>query len=128
MKIKIFCKELERNKPFFVETSNRNVRAATEMQLAQAEMADENKTNKAGTKDFDVVKKLKSSLNFLDKVEKFIMTTLHLDPKQKERLERMDSDETTMLAIRITMRLQGMSDKEVDEAFSDDDGDDSGEE
>lgn len=112
MSIKLLIPELQK-KAFFLETSNGNMRKTLQYQLDQAKAQDlENKT---------MEEQLEQSLGLLDATNSYIVSILKLTEAQKTKLDDLSVEDTSMLATRITLRLQGLTEKEVKDALSPDD-------
>lgn len=112
MSIKLLIPELQK-KAFFLETSNGNMRQTLKYQLQQAKAQDlENKT---------MEEQLEQSLGLLDATNSYIVSILKLSEAQKTKLDDLSVEDTSMLATRITLRLQGLTEKEVKDALSPDD-------
>lgn len=134
-KLKIFVDELDNQKPFFVETTNSNMRKALEFQLVLADSDDLNERAKEASKINEQLKKdgekptekevtfaemTRSNLNVLDSTLGFIKKMLHLNEKQNKRLDSMGQENTILLANRITMRMNGLSEREIKDALTGD--------
>ena len=115
--LKINLKEL--GKTYEVKASNKNMRAIYQLQLDMNKVATLEETD-------DPMALIQAQLDATTKVENFITDILKLNKKEQEKLDDMDSETTIMLSQRISMKLFGMSDKDIDEALSEDDTDEEG--
>ena len=115
--MKINLKEL--GKTYEVKASNKNMRAIYQLQLDMNKVATLEETD-------DPMALIQAQLDATTKVENFITDILKLSKKEQEKLDDMDSETTIMLSQRISMKLFGMSDKDIDEALSEDDTDEEG--
>lgn len=114
--VQLRFKELGMNKPTFVTTSNKNMRKTLQYQLDQAKAQD------IGDKEPD--EQIELSLKLIDNTEDYIVDMLGLDDKGKNKLENLELEQSTEIATRISLRLNGLSDQEIDKIFADDDGED----
>lgn len=114
-KTKLKIKEL--GKTFDVKATNKNMRKVYQLQLDM---------NKVATleDDNDPMAMIQAQLDATTKVEDFIVTVLKLNAKEQEKLDDMESEETIMMSQRISMKLLGMSDKDIEEALTEDDTED----
>lgn len=111
MSIKLLIPELQK-KAFFVETSNGNMRKTLKYQLTQAKAQDlENKT---------MEEQLEQSLGLLDATNLYIVSILKLSEAQQNKLDDLSVEDTSLLATRITLRLQGFTEPEVSKALAPD--------
>ena len=101
----VTIKELSK-KPFVIATTNRNMRR---MQLYQLEIA-----KLSDTPDDDLTAQIEAGINIIDETLKFMRSILDLDDAQMEVLENMDYEETQKIAQRITGRMMGLSDEEIE--------------
>lgn len=99
-------------KRFNVKASNKNMRKVYEQQLKMAKIDAANDTDA----DTDITETFKNNLAVIDSTEDFITTTLKLTAKQRDALEDLDQAETVDMANHISMRLLGMSEKDIKEA------------
>lgn len=104
--------QLGMNKPTFVKTSNKNMRKTLQYQLDQAKAQD------IGDKEPD--EQIQLSLKLIDDTEDYIVDMLGLDDKGKDKLENLELEQSTEIATRISLRLNGLSDQEIDKIFADD--------
>ncbi len=104
--------QLGMNKPTFVKTSNKNMRKTLQYQLDQAKAQD------IGDKEPD--EQIELSLKLIDDTEDYIVDMLGLDDKGKNKLENLELEQSTEIATRISLRLNGLSDQEIDKIFADD--------
>lgn len=104
--------QLGMNKPTFVKTSNKNMRKTLQYQLDQAKAQD------IGNKEPD--EQIELSLKLIDDTEDYIVDMLGLDEKGKDKLENLELEQSTEIATRISLRLNGLSDQEIDKIFADD--------
>ena len=116
-KTKLKIKLDEFKKTFEVKATNKNMRKVYQLQLDM---------NKVATleDDNDPMAMIQAQLDATTKVEDFIVTVLKLNAKEQEKLDDMESEETIMMSQRISMKLLGMSDKDIKEALSEDDTED----
>ncbi|HJE97269.1 MAG TPA: phage tail assembly chaperone [Ligilactobacillus acidipiscis] len=114
MKIKV---EQFKKTPFEVKASNKNVTAAYELQLNFAKVS-----QKMEQEDIDPMDIMQLNLDTTNHVIQFVCDILKLNDKQKDILEDMETQETTELATRISMRLMGMSEAEIASANEDKNG------
>lgn len=107
----------ELGKTFDVKATNKNMRKVYQLQLDM---------NKVATleDDNDPMAMIQAQLDATTKVEDFIVTVLKLNAKEQEKLDDMESEETIMMSQRISMKLLGMSDKDIKEALTEDDTED----
>lgn len=115
--MKINLKEL--GKTYEVKASNKNMRAIYQLQLDMNKVATLEETD-------DPMALIQAQLDATTKVENFITDILKLNKKEQEKLDDMDSETTIMLSQRISMKLMGMSDADIDQALSEDDTDEEG--
>lgn len=103
--------------PFEIKASNKNVTAAYELQLNFAKVS-----QKMEQEDIDPMDIIQLNLDATKNVIMFITDILKLDEKQKGVLDDMESQETTELATRISMRLMGMSEEEIQDVNKNNNG------
>ena len=115
--MKINLKEL--GKTYEVKASNKNMRAIYQLQLDMNKVATLEETD-------DPMALIQAQLDASKKVESFIIDILKLNKKEQEKLDDMDSETTIMLSQRISMKLMGLSDEEVEKALTEDDTDEEG--
>lgn len=101
----VTIKELSK-KPFVIATTNRNMRRMQQYQLEIAKLSD--------TPDDDLTAQIEAGINIIDETLKFMRSILDLDDAQMEVLENMDYEETQKIAQRITGRMMGLSDEEIE--------------
>lgn len=101
------------NKPVEILTSNKNMRRTLAYQLDQAKAED--------LADLEPVEQLQASMELIGKTEKYIQQMLKLSDEQYKLLEDLPLAESTEIATRVALRLQGLKDSEIDKIF--DDGD-----
>lgn len=104
------------NKPTFVKTSNKNMRKTLQYQLDQAKAQD--------IADKEPDEQIELSLKLIDDTEDYIVDMLGLDDKGKDKLENLELEQSTEIATRISLRLNGLTDQEIDKIFADDGEDD----
>lgn len=107
MSIKIVIPELQK-KAFLVETSNRNMDAALNVQLKMAESED--------TEDKTGLEITSMQRGALHTAIDFVAKTLKLDEKLQDKLWDIDFLSTFKLASRLSMRIQGMTEAEYKKA------------
>lgn len=110
--VQLRFKELGMNKPTFVKTSNKNMRKTLQYQLDQAKAQD--------IADKEPDEQIQLSLKLIDDTEDYIADMLGLDEKGKNRLENLELEQSTEIATRISLRLNGLSEQEIDKIFADD--------
>lgn len=93
-------------KPFVIATTNRNMRRMQQYQLEIAKLSD--------TPDDDLTAQIEAGINIIDETLKFMRSILDLDDAQMEVLENLDYEETQKIAQRITGRMMGLSDEEIE--------------
>lgn len=71
----------------------------------------------------DPMELIQAQLDTINKVEGFLIDVLKLDEKQQAKLDEMEQEETIELSQRVSMKILGMTDKEIDEALFEDDTD-----
>lgn len=123
MSIKIKVNELNKDKPFFVKTTNANMRLVLNFQLLLAksdDLSEQAKEDADSVKSSDV---LKEQLKIIDSTTELIQNILHLNEKQLKRLDDMESEDSILLANRITMRMNGFTEKEIQKMYEEDDED-----
>lgn len=123
MSIKIKVNELNKDKPFFVKTTNANMRLVLNFQLLLAKSDD---LSEQAKEDADSVKSsdiLKEQLKIIDSTTELIQSILHLNEKQLKRLDDMETEDSILLANRITMRMNGFTEKEIQKMYEEDDED-----
>lgn len=123
MSIKIKVNELNKDKPFFVKTTNANMRLVLNFQLLLAKSDD---LSEQAKEDADSVKSsdmLKEQLKIIDSTTELIQNILHLNEKQLKRLDDMETEDSILLANRITMRMNGFTEKEIQKMYEEDDED-----
>ena len=101
----VTIKELSK-KPFVIATTNRNMRRMQQYQLEIAKLSD--------TPDDDLTAQIEAGINIIDETLKFMRSILDLDDAQMEVLENIDYEETQKIAQRITGRMMGLSDEEIE--------------
>ena len=99
-------------KRFNVKASNKNMRKVYEQQLKMAKIDAANDTDA----DTDITETFKNNLAVIDSTEDFIDTILKLTAKQRDVLEDLDQAATVDMANHISMRLLGMSEKDIKKA------------
>lgn len=114
--MKISYKEL-RKAPFEVKASLKNLKKTYAIQLKLAKLED------AMSEDAPI-EAMEFVLTGLESVTEYIVDLLHLKAAEIEKLENLSQDEVMEIAQRLSMRLMGIPDKEIEEAFkpSDDEG------
>ncbi|CUS26135.1 hypothetical protein FC70_GL001751 [Paucilactobacillus oligofermentans DSM 15707 = LMG 22743] len=120
MSIKIKVNELNKDKPFFVKTTNANMRLVLNFQLLLAKSDD---LSEQAKEDADSVKSsdmLKEQLKIIDSTTELIQNILHLNEKQLKRLDDMETEDSILLANRITMRMNGFTEKEIQKMYEED--------
>lgn len=93
-------------KPFVIATTNRNMRRMQQYQLKIAKLS--------ATPDDDLTAQIAAGIDIIDETLKFMRAILDLDDAQMEVLENMDYEETQKIAQRITGRMMGLSDEEIE--------------
>lgn len=112
MSIKFNAPELGTKKPFFVDQSNDNMLATFNFQLAAAEAGD--------TQGLSPVDQIKAMKKLTEETIQYIENTLDLTDKQDKLLHKLDYQDTTKLATRLGLQVQGLSEKEARESLEDD--------
>ena len=125
MSIKIKINELNKDKPFFVKTTNTNMRLVLNFQLLLANSDDLSEQAKEDADSVNSSDVFKNQLEIIDSTTELIKIILHLSEKQTKRLDDMETEDTIMLANRITMRMNGLSEKEIQKMYEED-GEDQG--
>ena len=115
--MKINLKEL--GKTYEVKASNKNMRAIYQLQLDMNKVATLEETD-------DPMALIQAQLDASKKVENFIIDILKLNKKEQEKLDDLDSETTITMSQRISMKLMGLSDEEVEKALTEDDTDEEG--
>ena len=116
--MKISYKEL-RKAPFEVKASLKNLKKTYAIQLKLAKLED------AINEDAPVAS-MEAILGSLDSVTEYVVDMLKLKPAEIVKLEDLSQEEVTALAQRISMRVMGMSEKEIEEALKPDEDDEEG--
>lgn len=107
--MKITIKQLK--KTFDVKSSNKNMRKVYALQLEM---------NKVATADDDPMAQMQAQLDSMDAVLNFLREVLKLNKKDSEALEDMEMDDTVEMSQYVSMKLLGLSDKDIEDAFSED--------
>lgn len=94
------------NRVHEVKVTNRILRNTLKYQLSMAESDD------AEGKSF--AEQLHDSLNAVNNNENFIVDTLNLNKSEKEKLDDLSFAETVKIATRVALRVQGLSDEDID--------------
>ncbi|MCS4488376.1 phage tail assembly chaperone [Streptococcus sciuri] len=102
----VAIKELAK-KPFIIATTNRNMRRMQEFQLSVAKLSD--------VPDEDYLAQVEAGIALINETIAFLRFILDLDDKQAEILENMDYEETQKIAQKITGRMMGLTEKELEE-------------
>ena len=94
------------NRVHEVKVTNRILRNTLKYQLSMAESDDvENKS---------FTEQLHASLNAVNSNTDFIVDTLNLNKAEKEKLDDLSFAETVKIATRVALRVQGLSDEDID--------------
>lgn len=122
MSFKFAAKEIGLNRATEVKYSQKNVRRMYAWQLEQAKVQDmETQISTAVDNGEDVDglirKQYQMQIDFMDHTREFMNDVLKLTAKQLEKFDDMEVTEATNLAVRLSMRLMGMSDKQVTAAM-----------
>lgn len=99
--MKIYVKLFKRK--FDVNSSNKNVRKAYELQLSLAKVNSEK----------DPIKRAESQLAMVKSVPKFLGDVLHLNQHQMDQLDGMSFEETLDEVGYVSQRLMGLSDEQI---------------
>ena len=110
--MKISFKEL-RKTPFELKASVKNLKKTYAIQLNLATIED--------TMSEDTpVESMQAVLGALENVTEYVVDMLKLKEAEVEKLEDMEQEQVMAIAQRLNMRLMGMTEKEVEEALSED--------
>ncbi|TYC50719.1 hypothetical protein ESZ50_01925 [Weissella muntiaci] len=110
----IVVKQL-RTKPFEVKKSTKNLKKTYRMQLAMATIQD--------VVDDDGASTIRRQLELQDTVVDYTVDMLGLTEKEKGKLEDLEFDEVVDISIYISLRVTGMTDKEIEESRKEDEED-----
>ncbi|TYC50754.1 hypothetical protein ESZ50_01545 [Weissella muntiaci] len=113
----IVVKQL-RTKPFEVKKSTKNLKKTYRMQLAMATIQDVADDEKS-----DGITVLKRQMELQDTIIDYTVDLLGLSEKEKDKLEELEFDEAVDISIYISMRVTGMTDKEIEESRAEDEED-----
>lgn len=125
--MKFKAPEIGVNKAVEVKQSNKNMRLFLTLQLDLAKTADLSDQIAEASEDEaqdKVMAQFKQALHSSNLTIEFITELLKLNKSQTEKLEDLDIESTNNLANRLGMRLQGMSEKQVADIFSNNSEDD----
>lgn len=104
------------NKSFQVLGTAKAYRDAMEWQLLAADIQELSKQNVVENPRPLMLK----TQEFMNATQDFLQKNLQLSNKQVDELyTKMDNDEVTSLTAKIAMRIQGASEKDVEEALAD---------
>lgn len=120
MSIKIRISELNNKKPFFVETTNSNMRKVLEFQLMLSKVDDLTKQLDEDEGSVSATQVLTKRLEVLDNTLSFINGILNLTKEQYNRLDHIEQEDTLLLANRISMRMNGQTEQEIKETLEGD--------
>jgi len=111
--MKISFKEL-RKTPFELKASVKNLKKTYAIQLKLATIED--------TMSEDApIESMQAVLEALENVTGYVVDMLNLKEAEVSKLEDMTQEEVMAIAQRLNMRLMGMSEKDIEEALSNDD-------
>lgn len=105
MKIKVAAIS---NRDHNVKTTNKVIRNTLKYQLSMAEADD--------GADKTVPEKLHMSLDAVNNTEQYIINTLGLNKAEQEKLDEKTFNETLAIANYVVLRVQGLSDEDIDMA------------
>ncbi|WP_369526431.1 phage tail tube assembly chaperone [Lacticaseibacillus paracasei] len=94
------------NRVHEVKVTNRILRNTLKYQLSMAESDD--------VEDKSFTEQLHASLNAVNSNTDFIIDTLNLNKAEKEKLDDLSFAETVKIATRVALRVQGLSDEDID--------------
>ena len=93
-----------------VKVTNRVMKATLELQLTMADSdADEEE-------DVKPIEFLRTQQRLVNKVLDYITNTLKLNQKEKDKLDDLEFSETVDIANHIIMRVQGLSEEDINKA------------
>ncbi|GAK30220.1 hypothetical protein WOSG25_020150 [Weissella oryzae SG25] len=111
----IVVKQLRTN-PFEIKKSTKNLKKTYRMQLAMATIQDV-----ADDESLDGVSVLKRQMELQDTIVNYTVDMLGLSEKETDKLEELEFDEVVDISLYISMRVTGMSDKEIEESRAEED-------
>lgn len=103
MKIKVSAIS---NREHNIKTTNKVMRNTLKYQLSLAESED--------GADKTVPERLRMSLDAINNTEQYLIDTLGLNKSEQEKLDEKTFNETLAIANYVTLRIQGMSDEDID--------------
>ncbi|MCT0000743.1 phage tail assembly chaperone [Weissella cibaria] len=107
--MKISFKEL-RKTPFEVKASLKNLKKTYKIELKLATLTD-------SMREDAPVESMGAVLSALESVTEYVVNMLRLKDNEVETLENLSQEEFMALSQRLTMRVMGMSEAEIEDAL-----------